>query len=177
MKPVVIYQSKYGAARRYAQMLAQKLNCSAVEVKGLVLQELQPFDTVVLCGGIYAGGIAGCSFLRKNAAQLASKKMAVFAVGASPADEKSMAELRKNNWKDGLEKVPLFYGRGAWDESKMSVTDRMMCKVLQKMVSKKPLEDCEPWERELISAFGKKCDWVEERYLHPLLDFLGERAV
>lgn len=43
---------------------------------------------------MYASGIAGLQFLKKNINQLANKKIAVFAVGASPYDEKAIVQIR-----------------------------------------------------------------------------------
>lgn len=70
------------------------------------------------------------------------------------------------------ENVPLFYARGAWDEEKMSLKDRTMCALLQKMVAKRPSEETEPWMRELLGAMGQKRDWVSGEYLTPLLEYM-----
>ena len=44
---------------------------------------------------MYASGIAGLSFLKKNISSIPSKKIAVFAVGASPYDEKAIMQIRE----------------------------------------------------------------------------------
>ena len=48
------------------------------------------YDVIILGGGVYASGIAGLQFLKKNIGQLTDKKIVVFAVGASPYDEKAI---------------------------------------------------------------------------------------
>ena len=129
-------------------------------------------DTIILCGGIYASSIAGLSFLKKNAALLSGKKTAVFAVGASPYDQKTLEELKKRHLSGALEGIPLFYGRGAWNEEIMTVRDKFLCSILMKVVSKKPAEQCEPWELALKEAMGKKCSWVDEKYLVHLYKYI-----
>ena len=57
--------------------------------------------------------------------------------GASPYDEKAVADVKAQNLKEELKDIPLFYGRGAWDEEAMSLPDRMLCRMLQKAVAKK----------------------------------------
>ncbi len=47
--------------------------------------------------------------------------------------------------------------------------------MLQKAVSRKDPSACEPWEVALIEAIGKKCDWTDETYLTPLLDYLSQQ--
>lgn len=58
-------------------------------------------------------------------------------MGASPYDEKAVADVKAQNLKEELKDIPLFYGRGAWDEEAMSLPDRMLCRMLQKAVAKK----------------------------------------
>ena len=81
---------------------------------------------VILGGGVYASGIAGLQFIKKNIGRLGNKKIVVFAVGASPYDEKAIMQIRKMHFKDELRNIPLFYCRGAWDEEKMKFTDRTL---------------------------------------------------
>ena len=57
----------------------------------------------------------------------------------------------------------------------MSFKDRSLCKMLQKAVSRKDPSACESWEVALIEAIGKKCDWTDETYLTPLLDYLSQQ--
>ena len=171
-KVFVVYKSKYGAAKEYAQLLGKSLNSTPVSINQAKPQMLNIADTIILCGGIYASSIAGLSFLKKNAALLSGKKTAVFAVGASPYDQKTLEELKKRHLSGALEGVPLFYGRGAWNEEIMPAKDKFLCSMLMKVVSKKPAEQCEPWELALKEAMGKKCSWVDEKYLEPLYKYI-----
>ena len=98
--------------------------------------------------------------------------MIIFCVGASPFDEKTLEEVKAQNLKEDLKDVPIFYGRGAWNESKMTWTDRTLCKMLQKAVAKKDSSDCEPWMNALLCASGQRCDWTNKKYLLPLLNYI-----
>ena len=95
------------------------------------------YDSVILCGGVYASGIAGLEFLKKNITKLSADKLAVFCVGASPYDESALSDIRAHNMTGALKDIPLYYGRGAWDESRMTFIDRKLCRFLQKAVAKK----------------------------------------
>ena len=116
-----------------------------------------------MCGGIYASGIAGISFLRKNKKDLEGKKVAVFCVGASPYDETAIKEVKQHNLKEDLKEIPLFYGRGTWNESAMSFKDRTLCRILQKAVAKKDPSTYEPWMTALMCAVGQECDWTDRK--------------
>lgn len=170
---MILYRSKYGATKRYADWLCEATGFDAAETSKADIRQVGQYETLILCGGIYASGIAGLSFLRKNYDRLKSRKIAVFCVGASPYDETAFGAIKAHNLKDDLKNIPVFYGRGAWNQDNMSFTDRTLCKMLQKAVAKKDLKDCEPWEKALLSAAGKTCDWTDKKYLEPLLAFVA----
>lgn len=171
-KGIILYRSKYGASLRYAQWLKESTGFECLEASKAKIQDVAAYDTVIFGGGIYASSIAGLSFLKKHYRGLQGKRLAVFCVGASPYDEKAFAAVRAHNLKGELSGIPCFYCRGAWEEDKMTVFDRLLCRMLQKSVSKKEPSSCEPWELALRSAMGKRCDWTERRYLDPLLAHL-----
>lgn len=171
-KGVILYQSKYGATKKYAEWLTELTGFDLIETKKAKTSDLGGYGTIILGGGVYASGILGFNFLKKNINQLKGKKIAVFAVGASPYDEKAMAQIRELHFKDELEGVPLFYCRGAWDEEKMKFGDRTLCRMLHKAVAKQDPETFEPWQKALMCAVGQKCDWTDKIQLEPLLDYI-----
>lgn len=173
-KGIILYQSKYGATKKYAEWLSQETGYDCVETKVAKAANLQNYDVIILGGGVYASGIAGLQFLKKNIKQLSNKKTAVFAVGASPYDEKAILQIRELHFKSELNNIPLFYCRGAWNEEKMKFADRTLCKLLQKAVAKQNPEEYEPWQKALMCAVGQKCDWTDKSYLEPLLKYIGE---
>ncbi len=173
-KGIIVYQSRYGATEKYVRWLREITDFSCVETPKASAAVVGQYGTIVLCGGIYASGIAGISFLKKNVGKWKDRKIAVFCVGASPHDGKALEEIRARNLTGDLKGVPLFYGRGAWDESRMKLVDRTLCKLLHKAVAKRDPDTYEPWMKALMCAKGQACDWTDKGDLMPLLDFLKE---
>jgi len=169
---VVLYKSKYGAAKKYAEWLSQELGCDLLLADEAKIERILKYDTIILGGGIYASGIAGIAFLKKNYGKLSGKKLAVFAVGASPYNERAMAALRERNLKGELADIPCFYCRGAWNEEIMSWRDKTLCKMLKKAVSKKDPKTYEPWESALVDAIGSSCDWTNKENIKDIIDFV-----
>lgn len=169
---MIMYQSKYGATKKYAEWLSEATGYDCIEAKKAKPDFIQKHDVIVFGGGVYASGIAGLQFLKKSMSGLSHQKVAVFAVGASPYDEKAISQIKELHFKDALAEVPLFYCRGAWDEEKMTFGDRTLCKMLQKAVAKQNPDEYEPWQKALMCAEGKKCDWTDRKYLEPLLEYL-----
>ncbi len=171
---IILYQSKYGATKRYADWLVEETGYDCVETKNAKVEKLQNYDVIILGGGVYASGIAGLQFIKKNIGQLGNKNIVVFAVGASPYDENAIMQIREMHFKGELSNISLFYCRGAWDEEKMKFADRMLCKMLQKAVAKQNQDDYEPWQKALMCSVRKKCDWTDKSYLEPLLKHIKE---
>ena len=169
---LILVHSKYGAAQKYAGWLKEKTGFPVLEAKQAGREQLAQPDTIILMGGVYASGIGGTGVLRKHWELLDGKKLAVFAVGASPYEEGNLTLLKQRNFRPPMEQVPCFYGRGIWDLQVMSLVDRTLCKLLQKSVAKKPEGECQSWELALRQAGENRADWTHPDYLQPVLEWL-----
>jgi stalled ribosome rescue protein Dom34 len=58
MNGIILYQSKYGATKKYADWISEETGLSCVETKKAVIDDIVNYDTIILGGGIYASGIA-----------------------------------------------------------------------------------------------------------------------
>lgn len=174
MSGIILYQSKYGATKKYVDWLSDEIKFDVLETKKANINDVSKYDTVILAGGIYASGVAGLQFLKKNISKLKNTKIAVLCVGASPYDDEAFSEIYKYNFKDGISGIKCFYARGAWDEDSMSFKDRTLCKMLQKAVAKQDPSTYEPWQKALMCAVGQKCDWTDKQYLDELIQYVRE---
>ena len=174
MNGIILYQSKYGSTKKYADWISEETGFPCVETKKAVISDVLKYDTIVLGGGLYASGIAGLSFLKKNIKQLSNKKLIVFCCCASPYDENGFQQIRLHNMKETLSNIPVFYCRGAWDMYAMSLRDRLLCNLLRKSVAKKDPADYEIWEKALMAAGDKKCDWTDKKYIEPIIECINQ---
>ena len=172
MKGIILYTSKYGATKTYATWLSEETGFPLMETAKATVNNIQPYDTIILGGGIYASGIAGLSFLRKNSNALKGKNILVFCDGASPYDEDAFQDIVRHNMKNDLGGIPCFYCRGAWNMDAMTFLDRNLCKLLRKSVAKKDPSEYEPWEKALMEAGNHTCDWTDKAYIAPILEEL-----
>lgn len=175
-KGIILFQSKYGSTKKYAEWLQKETGYDCMETKSVSADKLQSYDTIILGGGVYASGILGFSFLKKNIKSLSGKNIIVFCVGASPYDENAIEQIRKLHFKGTLSQIPLYYCRGAWDEKAMSFKDRTLCKMLKKAVSKQNPDTYEPWQKALMCTSDESCDWTDKEYLQPILKFIQKPA-
>ena len=107
-KGIILYQSKYGATQKYASWLREATGFDCIETPKATVDIAKQYETILLCGGIYASGIAGLSFLKKNIKKLTGIPIFVFCVGASPYDEDAFHQIKAHNMTGILQEVPLF---------------------------------------------------------------------
>lgn len=170
MSGIILYQSKYGATKRYADWLSEETGFDCIETQKAKIEDIKQYGTIILGGGIYASGIAGLSFLKKHIKELQGKRIVVFCDGASPYEASAFEQIVAHNMKDTLASIPCFYCRGAWDMNNMNIVDRNLCKMLRKAVMKKNPAEYEIWEKALMAAGDEKCDWTDKSYILPILE-------
>lgn len=65
-----------------------------------------------------------------------------------------------------------FYGRGNYDESKLSFVDRTLCKIMKKVLKNKDRDSLEPTMKALLEIEEQKVNYVNNHYLIPLLELI-----
>ena len=169
---LILYKSKYGSTKKYVDMLEKEITCDIFKINDFHFEDIKKYDFILFAGGIYAGGISIMKYIQKNNNLLVNKKTAIFAVGASPYDEKAFETTKTQNLKNIPFEIPMFYGRGAYDESVMNFVDKSLCKLLKKSLSKKDPSTFEPWMEALFQADDKNSDWVDKSYLESLIKYI-----
>lgn len=142
MKAIVIYCSKTGFTKRYAQWIAAELGCEAVPYARRNDVKLVEYDTIVYGGGLKAGMIGGVKWLKTQLSALAGKRVAVFATGAMPAQAAEVQKSLRQNFSDSEWRiVRAFYLPGGLNYEKMCFADKSMMKIFCAMLKKKQPDD------------------------------------
>lgn len=160
MQTIVIYNSKTGFTKQYAQWIAEALNCSCKPLKNVSAAELQDFDKIIFGGWIMGNMIMGLDKLRGMA-----KPAAVFAVGSTPAYEEVIAQINEQNKMDG---VPLFYMEGGFHFEELGFAQKMLLKALKKSTAKKENRDRQG--DFMVQALGTSFDHTDREQILPLVE-------
>ena len=162
MNTIVIYKTKYGATKKYAEWIAEELACEALDAKSIKIDDILKYDTIVYGGGLYAEIINGVHILTKNMDKLQGKKIAVFTTGLTPTDCRDYYDkmVIEKNFKDGVpENVKVFNYVGKMILDELSLVHRTALKTLKKiMQGKENPTDMEKLLIELCDADGDFCD-------------------
>lgn len=156
---IIIYRSKTGFSRRYAQWLAEDLHGRAVPYEERKTLKLADYDTIILAGGLYAGQMPGLKWLEKQLPRLQGKRIAVLAVGCAPiALPENMAKLF-----GPLPQVQGFYCQGGLDYEHMAPIHRAMMAALRTAFRGKPEN------AEMLEIISHSFDAAKRENLAPLL--------
>lgn len=178
-KIAVVFQSKYGATKKYAEWIAEELSCDLFERKNIKSADLEPYDIIVYGGGLYAGGVSGIDILTKNFDKLCYKNLILFTCGlADPLDKENTDHIKQSLNKalpaQMQEEIKVFHLRGAIDYAKLGLAHKAMMAMLYKMTTKKDYESLKNEDKEFISTYGKTVDFTNRSMALPIVNYIRE---
>ena len=171
MKAIVVYKTKYGSTKAYAEWIAERICCEAVDAKNVKPEFLAEYDTIVYGGGLYAEIINGVSLITKNMALLKDKRIFVFTSGITPLDcrdyyDKMVVEM---NFKPEIrEKVKVYNFLGKMVVSELSLVHRTALKTLKKIMSEK--KNPSYMEKMLVELCDADGDFSDKSAIEPMIE-------
>lgn len=125
MKTLVIYQSKTGFTKKYAEWVSQELSCGLKEVSKTTKKDVADYDLIIHGGWIMGGMVNGLDRIRS----FEPHKLIVFGVGFTAKEEMDLKKCMETNQ---LNDTPFFYYEGGMDPKKMGFLGRTMVKMVTK---------------------------------------------
>lgn len=175
MSTIVVYKTKYGSTKTYAEWIAEELGCEVVDAKNIKIDDLQKYDTIIYGGGLYAEVINGVILLTKNMDKLEGKKLVVFSTGITPLKYKEYYDklvIEKNFTSEMLEKIKIYNFMGKMIIDELSLVHRSALKTLKQiMINKKNPSDMEKLLIELCDTSG---DFTDKEAIKDLIEYAKE---
>lgn len=172
MKTVVIYKSKTGFTKKYAQWITEELAADIFDASQITIDTLKGYDTVIYGAGLYAVGINGVKLITKNLDKLKGKKIVVFATGVTPSRSSDIEKVRDSNFTAGQQEyIKFFYLRGGFNYNNLRVTDKVLMTLLKwKIKCKKELT---PDEKGMLAVYNKPVDYTIKRNIDEILVYVN----
>ncbi|HOJ48879.1 MAG TPA: flavodoxin domain-containing protein [Bacillota bacterium] len=159
---VIVYASKTGFTKKYAEMLSAKTGMKAYSVNELT--GISPDEEIVFLGWIKVGKIQGLNKVRNL------KLKAVCATGTARTAEPSEEAVKTRN---KIEDIPFFYLRGGCLPLKeMPFWDRVMLSMFVRVL--KSRKDPDEETKEAIEHIQNGYNGVKEENLAPVLEWLNK---
>ncbi len=178
MNAIVIYKSKYGSTKVYAEWIANELGCNTIDAKNVKVDDLLGYDTIIYGGGLYAEVINGVSLITKNIEKLKDKKIIIYTTGITPTDVREYYddEVIKKNFKNGVpENIKIFNFLGKMIQKELTPVHYAALVSLKKLMSaKKNPSDMVKLLIELCDADG---DFSDRESIKDLIEYIenGEK--
>lgn len=174
---IVIYESKYGYTKRYAEWIAEVLSCPLFEKKSVTTSDLKSADTIIYGGGLYAGGVSGVKLLIENWDLISNKKIALFTTGlANPKEAENVTNIRNGIRKalppEMFEKITFFHFHGGIDYSRLGFIHKSMMAMLRKMLLKKAESELTYEDKGLLDTYGGVVDFTDKESIQPLIKWV-----
>lgn len=171
MKIAVVYKSKSGYTKTYAEWIAEELQCDLRSGDDTAIEDLDPYDVIIYGGGLYAIGINGISLIKNNFDRLHNKKLVVWATGSSPGREDEPKKVWAHNFsQEQMESIKTFYLRGGFDYKKLSTGNKVLMKMLQ--VRLKLIKDKTKDQQGMLKAYDVPEYHCNKEKIKPLVDYV-----
>lgn len=174
---LVLYRSKHGSTKRYAEWIADALDADIVSAENKTYNDwsarMKGYDMLIYGGNINGQGINGLenfrAAMRKEHVDL---PVTYFCVGSYPAYESTVQTHLEMNFvgEDDLSAINLFYFRGRLDYLGLNFLEKRLMGGLFKAIEKKYPEDRTEVEAELLEAYYDDVDWSKKEYIDPLVE-------
>lgn len=168
-KIAIVFKSKSGFTRTYAQLLAEELKGDLLEAAKVKAEDLLNYDTIIYGGGMYAKGINGVKLITKNYNLFKNKKIILFAVGSTPIREETTQLIREANIpRDQMEYINFFYLRGGFSYDRLTWFDKILMTLLKAKLKRIKNPDAD--QKGLLAAYDHPLDFTNKKYLKPIID-------
>ena len=174
MSTIVIYRSKYGSTKKYAEWIAEELGCNILEFKEAKIENLMKYDTIIYGGGLYAEGINGVYLLTKNFDKIKDKKIVVYSTGITPLKYREYYDklvIDKNFTTEMMEKIKVFNFMGKMIIDELSLPHKTALKALKVLMQNK--ENPSEMEKLLIELCDANGDFTEKESIKELIDYVN----
>ena len=174
MKTVVIYKSKTGFTRKYAEWISEELSADLFDASKINIDMLTKYDTIIYGGSLYAVGIIGINLITKNIDKLKDKKVVVFATGASPLRDDVISNIIDKNFTLQDQKyIKFFYLRGGFNYGKLNPFDKFLMNMLKWKIKIKKQERLSPDEIGMLNVYDKPVDFTQKKYIDQILTYVN----
>lgn len=175
MNKIIIYGSKYGTTKCYADELAVRTGIKAVPYDEI--KDIAVYDTVIYLGALYAGGVLGLKNTFKGLQNDFNQKLIIATVGLADVNEKENINNIRNSIKRQIpkkvyDKAMIFHLRGGIDYQNLNFKHKTMMKMLYKKARNLPLEEQTSEVKAMIETYNQKVDFVDFNMLNNLVEVI-----
>jgi len=162
MNGLVLYRSRYGATKQYADWIGAELRLPVIDPERIDEQLLTTCDFLLIGTSVYLGELLLKAWLKENISHLKHKKLFFFIVCAPAPDVSKHRQIIMDNIPSALLRpaTDIFFLPGRWILGHLSPTD-------DRVLREKALTESDPAQKKALS---QDSDAVKKEHIAALLE-------
>jgi len=169
-KCVVIYKSRTGFTEKYANWIAEELDCDTYPLENVIHVELSEYDLIIFGSGVRAGRIGGIKFVDKTRIAFPNKKMVIFATGATPVHESDAIDRVRTMNVPKNSGIPFFYFQSGINYEKMKGFDKVIMTIIRGIMRR--MKDKDGTQDGMAAAMKNSYDHSSRESIEPLVSYV-----
>ena len=137
MRTLVLYVSKTGNTKKYAEEIAQAVHADLLPGRKFKPKMIEKYDTIVFGGWVMGNAIRGLDKFLMHYEQMKEKNVLIFSCGMSMVTAQTRADMISSNILD-LYHVRYYQLRGSFDYSKLGPIQKLLMSNSLRMVANDP---------------------------------------
>ena len=173
MSKIIVYASRYGSTRRYADKLSELTGVEAVDYSKV--KDISAYDKVVYMGSILAGTVTG---LKKTVSKMkVGQELVIVSVGMIDSKDPENVSgirsiIRQQIPAELYDESRIFHLQGCIDYPNLKLSHRMLMSMMRSMASKKPEIELDAVSRTVLATYGQRIDYVDLSALDVIVPFV-----
>ena len=170
---IVIYTSKRGSTKQYAEWIAEDLGCRALPLSDAYGLDLHGYDCVIYGGWIRGSGIVDFDKFAKMLDSEIMKHLLVFGVGFADETAENYAQV----WGYSLGKIDpkndhrvlMYILGGKYDPAAVTGLDKFLMKTMRAVLLSGSTKDAKSAVNMMKDRIDKGCDLVKRENIASLV--------
>ncbi len=164
MKGIILYQSKHGSTKQYAEWISEETGFPLVDLKKESIPDLKDMEIIVIGSWILAARMVAHGWMKKNWAKIKDKSVIVFSVGGDvPTEELKKKYMDSSLPKETKDKVHFYTYQGRFRQEDQNFMLRGMLKFAAKFEK----------EGDLANNMVVGVDGVKKENLDEMIQYIG----
>lgn len=169
-KKIVLYTSKRGSTKQYAEWIAEDLGCEVVNLKDADLTSLPEYDLIVYGSWLRGSGIVDYDKLDPYLEGLKNRTV-LFVTGISeynPANYLQICEINFDG-RENMDQMQLYFCPGKYDPAQVKGLDRLLMAVAKRVLKSGETAEGRSAAAHMIRNIENGVDLVDRSYTQPVL--------
>ncbi|MBQ9272691.1 MAG: hypothetical protein IJ227_03090 [Mogibacterium sp.] len=170
---IVIYTSKRGSTKQYAEWIAEDLGCEALPLSAAGGVDLHAYDCIIYGGWIRGSGIVDFDKFAKRLDSEIMKKLIVFGTGFADETAENYAQV----WGYSLGKIDpknenrvlLYILGGRYDPAAVTGLDKFLMKTMRTVLISGSTTDAKSQANMMKDRIDNGCDLVKRENVASLV--------